>query len=220
MDDQRSTLGVVPRGQLELGMAEGAHGVFELKFVEIHTGVASVKIEFDDETELDHVVQASVAPVLNDLVEQSIRVAATTSFYKTDISLPGILLSECIVRKQHRADGGHDIVVHFNKVFGSVQNLFSRNLLSINAAVPDANEIMIDTLETALIPLFDLGAYIREQITDASTISQSQMSEAIAGLAARIEALEVSFETIRQVNRTMPIATPLPANEDTLLQAI
>ena len=126
------------------------------------------------------------------------------TFPELRLSVPGLLVAECVATYRADPSGGHDINLHFRQVFGNVQALFRANVMAMNCVRDEANDIVVDSLESALIPIFDLGEYVRQQLRNSGDASEQAIADAMAGLVARIDSLELSFEMFKRCDEFRP----------------
>lgn len=170
-----------------------ADGTRFVRSVEIMSQNYVTRFFFSQNNTLSEVLTDEAVDAFDALVDRANTGRALISLPDEKVRLTNLSLKGCDIFVGSSKMGGERLMLRFQKAFGNVLALLRKNITVIGSAVDEPGALAVETLETAMLPLFNLAHHIETVLDSDDTSDPARLRVALELLVDRIRETEQGF---------------------------
>lgn len=189
-----------PRDErLTLTLKAEPSGELVMRSVELVSAQSRVRFSFPPDEPIKKCLADHASVEVIDLVRTALEHPGLFARPDHVIRLPRLILADANVIIADIQDGGHQVMVRFNRHYGDVLSFFADGTYARERLGGGMVGYAIEALEKAYIPLLDFAEHVNQMQASGLLQSGDQVSDALLSISERIQGMQVYGAMVRQI---------------------
>lgn len=201
MTSHRANAPTLPAGSLTFRLLEDDGANITVQNVELAGKGASLCMSFPSESALESVLCETASRHIAALLRGSDGVFEARALKDSTLKFKTIILARPQLSIAPTEDGGREITLSFERVFGQIMHLFAASIDVADALSTQSRALAGTATETIYRPLFEFAQFL-ENANDAEMFGdRARLYRHLNAIHHRIRELERHYETMTSVIR-------------------
>lgn len=173
-------------------------GAILIRSVEMIRAQSRVRFSFPPAALIGDVLADEATRAITGLVKDALEQRGMLAMPDHVLRLEQLVLSDCSVIIAGVHDGGEQVMVRFNRFYGTFLTFFAKDTLPQESLLFGESDQAVELMEQAYIPLMDFAEHVRTLEAMGAVKGDDQAGAALLALKSRIEDMNFYRQIVRQ----------------------
>ncbi|MEM7545296.1 MAG: hypothetical protein AAF367_07155 [Pseudomonadota bacterium] len=179
-------------------MKVGPEGGVLVRSVEMIRVQSRIRFSFPPEAQLSGVLVDHAARSVMGLVRDALEQRGMLAMPDYILRLDDLVLADCSVITAKVRDGGEQVMVRFNRFYGTFLTFFAKDTLPHESLLHGEADQALELIEQAYMPLMDFAEHVRVLEASGALAADEQANNALLAIKSQIEDMRFYRQIVRQ----------------------